>query len=120
MKGALMSWPIRGETVTVIRELRVGTLPGNTPDYQRVETPVENVLIDPSPGADVVESNRPDGARLEYRLHFPKTFTDSLRGAEVIVRGGLPLRVEGDPQPYTDANTPGPWNRPVDVFTVKG
>ncbi|MGP5012729.1 hypothetical protein ACTXJU_03550 [Glutamicibacter ardleyensis] len=114
-----MGWP-KGETVTVIREVRVGTLPGNTPDYERLETVVENVLIDPSPGSDVTETHRPDGTRLEYRLHFPKTFTGTLRGAEVIVRGGNPLFVEGDPQPYTNENTPGPWNRPVDVFTVKG
>jgi len=115
-----MQWPIKGENVVVIRQEQVGTLPGNVPEYAEVPTPVENVLVDPSPGADVVDSVRPDGTRAEFTLHFPKTYSGSLRGAHVVVRGGEPLAVEGDPQPYTNENTPGPWNRPVNVFRVEG
>lgn len=112
--------PIKGETVIIIRRERIGTLPGNTPEYAEVETPVENVLIDPKPGTDVTDSVRPDGTRAEYILHFPKTFVGSLRGASVRVRDSGPMQVEGDPQPYTNANTPGPWNRPVAVYRVDG
>lgn len=111
---------IVGETVVVIRREQVGTLPGNTPDYAFVETPVEDVLIDPKPGADVFESVRPDGTRAEFVLHFPKAFIGSLRGASVKVRGGDPMEVEGDPQAYTIENTPLRWNRPVSVYRVDG
>lgn len=111
---------IVGEDVVVIRRERVGTLPGNTPEYLYVSTLVEDVLIDPRPGAEVTDSVRPDGTRAEYVLHFPKAFVGSLRGATVKVRGGDPMAVEGDPQAYTDANTPGRWNRPVSVYRVDG
>ncbi|MGP9727889.1 hypothetical protein [Glutamicibacter sp. AOP3-A1-12] len=111
---------IAGETVVVIRRERIGTLPGNTPEYAEVETLVENVLIDPKPGSDVTDSVRPDGTQAEYVLHFPKGFVGSLRGASVKVRGGDPMEVEGDPQSYTNANTPLLWNRPVSVYRVDG
>ena len=109
-----------GETVIVIRRERVGTGPGNTPLYDDVETVVDDVLVAPGPRQDVVESNRPDGVEVAFNLHFPKTFSESLRGARVSVRGQEPLNVIGDPQPFTLANTPTRWWLPCEIARVDG
>ena len=82
-------------------------------------TTVDDVLVDPSVGADVLSNTRLDGTKADLRLHFPKTFTASLRGCKVVVRG-KEYRVSGDPAPYTDANTPTRWHMPVDVEAVDG
>lgn len=110
---------MRGETVVVVRRERTGTGPGNTPIYGDVETTVHDVLVAPGPRQDVVESNRPDGVEVAFNLHFPKTFSGSLRGAQVVVRGE-PFDVIGDPRPYTLANTPTRWWMPVEVERVDG
>lgn len=111
---------IKGETVVVYRREQTGVDPGNNPIYDWAETTVEDVLVAPGPRADVDDSNRPDGVEVSWNLHFPKTWTDSLRGAEVSVRGGPRSPVVGDPQGYTVPNTPGRWNRPVELERVDG
>ena len=110
---------MRGETVTVITHEETGRDPGNNPIYGDVETDVENVLVAPGPRADVIESNRPEGVDVVFNLHFPKSFTGSLRGARIKVRGEV-FHVVGDPKPYQNNLTPGPWNRPVEVEDRKG
>ena len=52
-------------------------------------------------------------------LHWPKLDVRSLKGKRVKVRGES-FAVIGDPRPFTDANTPGRWNRPVQVSEVNG
>lgn len=83
------------------------------------ERDVDNVLVGTGPRADLSDANRPEGVRVVFNLHFPKTFTGSLRSGEIRVRGDW-YAVIGDPQAYTDANTPGAWNMPVEVETIKG
>lgn len=87
--------------------------------FEVTERDVENVLVVPGPRADLPGVERPEGVRVVFNLHFPKTFEGSLRGADIQVRGQW-YRVIGDPQAYTAANTPGAWNLPVEVETVKG
>ena len=111
---------IQGETVTVITPTQTGTRPGNIPIYEDREEDVDNVLVAPGTLADVNGSIRPEGTKIAWQLHFPKTFTASLRGASVKVRGMKAAPVIGDPQPYTNANTPGDWNRPVLLELVEG
>ena len=108
-----------GEAVIVIRRERTGTGPGNTPIYDDVETPVSDVLVAPGPRTDVDGPIRPDGVEVAFNLHFPKTFSGSLRGAQVVVRGE-PFDVIGDPRPYTLANTPTRWWMPVEVGRTDG
>lgn len=113
---------IRGESVWVLAPLlgaedAFGSPTKTWDDSQAVE--VENVLLAPASPEDVAGSIRPEGVKVRFRLHFPKTYTQSLRGCRVKVRGQW-MQVVGDPQPYQDANTPGAWNRPVDVEEVKG
>lgn len=111
---------IRGEKVTVVAREVVGRDELNEPVYELVESVVENVVVAPGPREDLAEGSRPDGVRVSWTVHFPKTFTGSLRGASVKVRADVARKVIGDPQPYTDANTPGPWNRPVELEGVDG
>lgn len=110
---------MRGETVVVKRRMRSGTGPGNTPIYEDVETPVDNVLIAPGARQDVVDSNRPDGTEVAWNLSFPKTFTGSLRNAKISVYGE-DFEVIGDPRPYPNHLTPTAWNLPVEVRRTDG
>ncbi|MHC6175467.1 hypothetical protein [Glutamicibacter sp. X7] len=109
-----------GETVVVVRREQIGTLPGNIPEYGEVETTVEDVLVAPGPRADVVDSNRLEGVQIAWTLHFPKTFSGSLRGTSVKVRGESACPVVGDPKPLTLANTPTRWWMPVELERVEG
>lgn len=111
---------MRGETVVVERRERVGSAPGNTPIYDWVAESVHDVLVAPGPRTDVVDSIRPDGVKVVWNLHFPKTFNASLKACRVRVRGEAPCAVIGDPKPYTLANTPTRWWMPVEVEAVNG
>lgn len=83
------------------------------------EATVENVVVAPGATSDVTDSTRPDGTRVAFTLGFPKTFTESLRGCHVLVRG-IECAVIGDPRPYTAGNVPGAWNRTAEVERVDG
>lgn len=82
---------------------------------------VGNVLV--SPGAtDDLEASRPEGVKVEYTLHFPKTYTGTLEGCIVSLPSPWSgdYRVIGDPRPYIDANTPTKWHLPVEVEAAHG
>ena len=109
---------IAGETVTV----RTPTISYDE-HMEEVEmweeTTVPNVVVTPGATSDVLDSTRPDGTRVAFTLGFPKTFTASLRGCRVTVRG-IECAVIGDPQSYAAENTPGPWNYTAEVERVDG
>ncbi len=107
---------LKGDTVTVIWEdVEVGRDEFNAPITETRTEDVENVLIAPGARQDVSEANRPEGVVVAWELHFPKKFTESLRGALVQVPGDEPRKVIGDPRPYQAQNTPTDWNRPVEL-----
>lgn len=111
---------IRGEQVRIrVPDVLIGYDPVGDEIWGTDERDVENVLVAPGPRADLTDAERPDGVRIVFNLHFPKTFEGSLRGGEIRVRGQW-YAVIGDPQPYTPENTPGQWNMPVEVEKVKG
>ena len=83
------------------------------------EATVQNVVVTPGATSDVLDSTRPDGTRVAFTLGFPKTFTASLRGCRVLVRG-IECAVIGDPQPYAAENVPGSWNMNVEVERIDG
>lgn len=64
-------------------------------------------------------AERPNGVRIAYTLHFPKTYKGDLRGCSVEVRG-IRYDVVGDPQRTAEAATPGPWNMAVEVARADG
>ena len=109
---------IAGESVTV----RTPTV-GYDEHMEEVTTwedaTVENVVVTPGATSDVLDSTRPDGTRVAFTLGFPKSFTATLRGCRVLVRG-IECAVIGDPQPHTAGNVPGPWNYTAEVEAVDG
>ena len=111
---------IKGETVEVVSRQKVGTDALNSPIFEWVsEGEVEDVLVAPGSTSDVEGSIRPDGVEVVFTLHWTKADVRSLKGKRVKVRGES-FAVIGDPQPFTDANTPGVWNRPVQAGKVDG
>ena len=72
------------------------------------------------PGATSdMDATRPEGVAVVYTLHFPKTYSGSLRGCSVEVRGET-YDVVGDPQRTTETATPGPFNLTVEVTRADG
>lgn len=111
---------IVGERVTVERRVEAGRDPGNNPKFTWESEVVDDVLVAPGTSADVADSNRPDGVRVRWTLHFPRGYPETLALARVIVRGSEPLPVVGDPRHYTEANTPGRWSMPCELGRVDG
>ena len=110
---------IAGETVTVLIPSQTSLDPFMKPVVTWTPVEVGNVLVAPGTSPDATDTNRPDGVEVVFTLHFPKTYTASLRGCRVLV-GGTEYSVVGDPQAYEEWNTPGPWNRPVEVSRMEG
>lgn len=107
-------------TVTVLRPNLTGATDpfGDPVEGEPVEEAVGGVLITPGATADL-DASRPDGVRVAYTIHFPKGYGKSLRGCSVVI-GGKPYRIVGDPKPYMDEGTPGPWAMAAEVEAVDG
>ncbi|MCD4549679.1 hypothetical protein [Schaalia sp. lx-260] len=111
---------IHGETITILACRTAGEDDFNEMTVEwMIEGDVENVLVAPASTRDLDGSIRPDGDALEIQLHFPKTYTASLRAKRVRVRGEV-YDVVGNPIAYQIANTPTPWNRQVTARLVQG
>lgn len=105
------------ETVTVLRPSVERDDLGEIAEGEPVREDVRCVVC---PGATSdMDAARPEGVAVSYTLHFPKTFTGSLVGCSVEVRGEA-YRVMGDPQRTTEAATPGPWDMAVEVTRADG
>lgn len=113
---------IRGVSVTVAtpgeptRDRLGNSVPG-----EAAATTVQDVLV-AAPSVDDMEAARENGVTLAYTLHFPKSFTASLRGCTVTLPQPWEgtYRVVGDPRPYMDENCPTPWHMPVNVEAADG
>lgn len=109
---------IRTEEITVSRRERIGADDLNADVFEwRDEDPVR-VIVVPGATADL-DASRPEGVKVAYTLHFPKTFSGSLRGCRIQVRGEW-FRVVGDPKPYMANNCPTDWCMPVEVEVFDG
>ena len=111
-----MSFPV--ETVTVRRYEKVSEDPYGAPVSEPEETPVDHVLVAPGARADLGEE-RPEGVEINFTLYFPKTYTESLEGAQVCVRGEW-YHVIGHPDVYDASWCPTDWNRVVEVSATHG
>lgn len=109
-----------GETVVVERHQVTGVDAHGNPTYEWVAESVDDVLVAPGPRTDLPVVDHPDGYVVVWNLHFPKGYPATLGNARVSVRGGEPLMVVGDPQHYTEANTPTRWSMPVEVWRADG
>lgn len=113
---------ITGTSVQVIQPAVIGTDRfGNEVKTPGVPTTVNNVLVVPGATADL-EAARPEGVTVAYTLHFPKTYTGDLEGAEVVLPAPWEgtYRVIGKPGQYMDENTPTSWHMPVEVEVAHG
>lgn len=109
-----------GETVRVLRPIEGTENAHGIASHTFEEFEVDDVLVAPGPLVDVPDTARPAGTVVAWNLHFPKTFTGSLRGTLIRVRGQAPCKVIGDPQPFTEENTPTRWWMPVEVERTDG
>lgn len=107
-------------SVTVLRPNPTGaTDPFGAPvEGEPVEEAVDGVLVTPGATADL-DPSRPEGVRVAYTIHFPKGYGKALKGCLVQYLGDI-YRVIGDPQPYMDDGTPGPWDMAAEVERVDG
>lgn len=108
---------ILGETVTVLTPSQSAEDAYGQAVKKWTDEVVRNVLVCEPTTADLAE--RPEGDSVSLTLHFPKTYTASLRGCRVTLRGRT-YEVLGDPVALTEANTPGKWNRAAAVKFVEG
>lgn len=110
---------IRGETIDVYVPAASSLDAFGSPIRTYTKVSVDNVLRHPAEAQDYIDSNRPEGAIIAWVLHFPKTFTASLRECRVEVEGEM-LDIEGDPKGYMLVNTPTPWNRRAYAVRTEG
>lgn len=108
---------IPDEEVFVIREsARLDDL--GEPVGSEVSREAVRCVVCPGSTSDL-GAERPNGVRIAYTLHFPKTYKGDLRGCSVEVRSKV-FGVVGDPMRTADAATPGPWNVAVEVARADG
>jgi hypothetical protein len=111
---------MKGEAVTVVTRTASGKDGHGNPTYTTTSTSVSDVLVAPGPRTDLPAVDHPDGTVVAYNLHFPKSYTGSLRGAVLTIRGQGGFKVIGDPRPFTLENTPTRWHMPVEVERADG
>ena len=120
-----------GETVAVLTRTKTGTDEMGEPVYEWASERVENVLVRPLTGADLVDSLRPDGIRVSYSLAFPKAWTAGKapgflahRRVALVARGmdgtdaDAALRVSGSPD--RTAPCPTAWDTIAEVGRSDG
>lgn len=108
---------IRTEPVTVQTKTLIYDELG---EVEGVETTSEEVgcVVVPGSSSDL-DATRPNGVTVSFTVHFPKTYEESLRDCSMVIRGDT-YDVVGDPQAYTPENTPGLFNRAVEVTRADG
>lgn len=106
------------ETVTVLTPVEGAADPFGAPNLSYTEQDV-GCLVYEAGTDDVTDTNRPDGTKAVYGVHFPKGFDQSLRGCRLRIRGEV-FDVEGDPRPHVEALTPGLFGRRATAVEVMG
>ena len=110
---------LRGDSVTVRREVLSGKDAHGNALVQQSDEVVQNVLCMPGVSKDDVETVRPFGVDVAGTLAFPKGYGKSLRGCSIYVPAWQGwYKVLGDPQPVPH-NCPTKWNLKVWVSHVE-
>ena len=110
-----------GMAVTLVTRAEAGVDGFNMPVYEEASETVEDCLVCPGSTRDLDES-RPEGAEVAYTVVWPKAFTGSIKGAQVIIPDvdeDERFDVVGDPRPVPH-NCPTRWNRISEVGHVAG
>lgn len=112
--------PIKGEPITLLAPT-IAYDENKDEVTTWTETELENVLFASPSTEQVDEAMRLYGVHAQFTLHFPKTFTESLRGCKVYrPRDQRTYTIAGDPQPYPVELCPTPWNREAIAGWVDG
>jgi hypothetical protein len=88
----------------------------NAPIYEYVSTYYPDCLVAPLSAAEVIESTRPNGAKVSYKVYFTKPI--DVRGAKIYIQG-MPYDVVGDPKPLIP-KSPNDWVMEVLVGKLEG
>ncbi len=111
---------IKGITVELINEADTGEKDEfNRPIYGEVSTTVDNVLVAPVDGDEVVESDNFTGRKAVYTLAIPKGDDHNWINARVRFFG-QEFRTFGEPVMGIEANIPLDWNMKVQVERYNG
>ena len=105
---------LKGITVTLISKVQTGTDPFDKPIYTDKETYVDNVLVAPVSGDDLVSQLSLTGRKAVYQLAIPKGDENTWENAEVRFFGER-WRVFGIPTQGIDELIPLDWNKKVMV-----
>lgn len=105
---------IKGVPVTLISKTQTNTDPFGNPIYTETEITVDNVLIAPVSGDDVINQLNLTGRKAVYQLAIPKGDTNTWENQEVRFFGDR-WRVFGVPTQGIDHLIPLDWNLKVMV-----
>ncbi|MDD7465490.1 MAG: hypothetical protein PUK59_04565 [Actinomycetaceae bacterium] len=108
-----------GQTIEILRHTQTGVDEFNEPIMNEVVEQVDDVLVAPAMTTDLAGNLRPVGDKETIELHFPKSFTGTLRNTCVRVNGKI-FDVQGNPSPYMTENTPTRWWLRVQAVRVDG
>ncbi|WP_294526395.1 hypothetical protein [uncultured Allofournierella sp.] len=84
------------------------------PVYEETPVQVDNVLVSPASGTDVVDTLQLYGKRAEYQLCIPKGDDHQWEGCRVDFFGRS-WRVFGPVEEYIESMVPLDWNKKVRV-----
>lgn len=105
---------IKGITVQLAVRTQVGEDPFHRPLYEETLEDVENVLVAPVSGDEIVETLNLTGKRAVYQLAIPKGDAHDWENARVVFFGQS-WRVIGAPTEGIEALIPLSWNKKVKV-----
>ena len=105
---------IRGITVTLYERHKVDNDPFDIPIYECIPIGVENVLISPASGTEIVEKESLYGKKAVYNLGIPKGDIHEWEDAEVEFFGKR-WKVFGPVLEGIEENIPLRWNKKVTV-----
>ena len=105
---------IKGVPVTLVTKTQSGEDPFGNPIYTETEITVDNVLIAPVSGDDVINQLNLTGRKAVYQLAIPKGDTNIWENQDVRFFGDR-WRVFGVPTQGIDHLIPLDWNKKVMV-----
>ena len=107
-----------GIPVVLTVKTQTGTDAFNAPIWSKTTETVDNVLICPASGQELIDSLSLYGKRAVYTLCIPKGDTHVWEDTAVSFFG-YTFRPFGPVTEYQEALVPGPWNKRVQVERIE-
>lgn len=105
---------IKGITVKLITREQIGNDPFGAPIYKYMPVDVDNVLVSPASGTEIIEKESLYGKKAVYNLGIPKGDKHEWEDAEVEFFGKR-WKVFGPVLEAIEENVPLRWNKKVTV-----